>query len=247
MCCCSFTGEAHLYSSPYHKNNHCRQGRQRSLAALLFVKHTIPRDGLPSTALRHLFFDECRLIIKSRGRGIKLKKKKLMKSILLVVFLAFSYLTLGGCATIINGTTQKIPVNTTPHGATAKNQDDVGCITPCSLELKRSQDHIITFSKEGFESKSVTCKHVLSRVFLGYILLPLGLIGAVVDVASGSLYRLTPEAISLELNPVIAKLEKPGLPIDKPKELDDLKKSGTITEEEYDRLRTNILNDFEKK
>src|SRR4030043_419281 len=99
-----------------------------------------------------------------------------MKSILLAVFLAFSYLTLGGCATIINGTTQKIPVNTAPQGATAKNQDGVSCITP------------------------------------------------------GSLYRLTPDSISLELKPVIAELEKPGLFIDKFKELEDLENSDTITE-----------------
>jgi hypothetical protein len=37
------------------------------------------------------------------------------------------------------------------------------------------------------------------------------------------------------------------LPVEKLKELADLKNSGTITEEEYDRLKTNILNDFEKK
>ena len=118
---------------------------------------------------------------------------------------------------------------------------------PCSIELKRKQDHIITVSKEGFEDQSVTCKHVLRPAVVGYILLPFGLIGAVVDTASGSLFRLTPEAINLELKPVIAKLENPGLPIDKLKELEDLKNSGTITEEEYDRLKTNILNDFEKK
>jgi hypothetical protein len=170
-----------------------------------------------------------------------------MKSILLVVFLAFSYLTLGGCATIINGTTQKIPVNTTPQGATAKNQDGVSCITPCSLELKLKQDHIINISKEGFENQLVTCKRVLRVAVVGYILIPFALIGAVVDMATGSLYRLTPATISLELKPMIAELEKPGLLIDKFKELEDLKNSGTITEAEYARLKTNILNDFEKK
>jgi hypothetical protein len=172
-----------------------------------------------------------------------------MKSILLVVFLAFSYVTLGGCATITNGTTQKIPVSTTPDGATAKNQDGVSCITPCDLKLKRKQDHIITISKEGFEKQSVICKHVLiSKVaVVGYILIPGGLIGAVVDAANGSLYRLTPDGISLELKPVSAKLGKLGLPVEKLKELAELKNSGTITEEEYDRLKTNILNDFEKK
>ena len=169
-----------------------------------------------------------------------------MKSILLAVFLAFSYLTLG-CATIINGTTQKIPVNTAPQGATAKNQDEVSCITPCSIELKRNLDHMITISKEGFETQSITCKHVLSRAVVGYILLPLGLISAVVDTANGSIYRLTPEAISAELKPVIAELGKPGLTIDKLKKLEDLKNSNTITKAEYDRLKTNILNDFEKK
>ena len=134
-----------------------------------------------------------------------------MKRILLGVFLAFSCLTLVGCATIINGTTQKIPVKTSPQGATAKNQDGVSCITPCSIELKRNQDHIITISKEGFETQSITCIHVLSRAVVGYIILPLGFISAAVDTANGSLYRLTPDSISLELKPVIAELEKPGL------------------------------------
>ena len=138
-------------------------------------------------------------------------------------------------------------MNTAPQGATAKNQDGVSCITPCSLELKLKQDHIITISKEGFENQSVTCKHVLRLAVLGYVLLPFALIGAVVDAATGSLYRLTPEAISLELKPVIAELEKPGLPIDKLKELEDLKNSGTVTEAEYARLKTNILNAFEMK
>ena len=170
-----------------------------------------------------------------------------MKSILILVFLAFSYLTLGGCATIINSTTQKIPVKTSPQGATAKNQDGVSCITPCSIELKRNQDHIITISKKGFETQSITCKHVLSRAVVGYIILPLGFISAAVDTANGSIYRLTPDSISLELKPVIAELEKPGLPIDKLKELEDLKNSNTITKEEYDRLKTNILNNFKKK
>ena len=181
------------------------------------------------------------------SRGVRLKKSDLMKSILLIVFLAFSYLTLGGCATIINGTTQKIPVNTAPQGATAKNQDGVSCITPCSLELKLKQDHIITISKEGFENQLVTCKRVLRVAVVGYVLLPFALIGALVDVATGSLYRLTPATISLELKPMIAELEKPGLLIDKLKEVEDLKNSGTITDAEYARLKTNILNDFEKK
>lgn len=166
-------------------------------------------DGLPSIVLCYLLFYECRLIIESGVRGINSKKEDLMKNILILVFLAFSYLTLGGCATIINGTTQKIPVNTIPPGATAMNQDGLNCITPCSLQLLRKQDHIITISKEGFEDQSVTCQHVLRAAVVGYIILPLGLIGALVDAASGSLYSLMPEAISLELKPVLVELEKP--------------------------------------
>ena len=78
--------------------------------------------------------------------------------------------------------TQKIQVNTTPQEAAAENRDHgVGCVAPCSIELKRNQDHIITISKEGFENQSVTCRHVPRRVGLGYILLPLGLIGAAVE------------------------------------------------------------------
>ena len=81
------------------------------------------------------------------------------------------------------------------------------------------------------------CKRVLRAAVVGYILIPFALIGAVVDMATGSLYRLTPATISLELKPMIAELGKPGLFIDEFKELEDLKNSDTITEAEYARLK----------
>jgi hypothetical protein len=170
-----------------------------------------------------------------------MKKEVLAMGIILAVSLSVS-----GCATIINGTTQKVPINSNPQGATAKAQDGANCTTPCSLELKRGQDHIIQIKKEGYEELSVGCQHVMSGVIAGNILLG-GLIGAGIDAASGSMYRLTPESISVDLKPLIASLEKPGLAFEKMKELEELKNSGAISEEEYGRLKSKLLAEVETK
>jgi hypothetical protein len=111
------------------------------------------------------------------------------------------------------------------------------------LELKRGQDHIIQLKKDGYEELSVSCQHVMGATIAGNILLG-GLIGAGVDAASGSMYRLTPEFITIDLKPVIAKLEQPGIITDKLKELEELKKAGVVPDEEYARLKGKHLEEL---
>lgn len=167
------------------------------------------------------------------------------KSYFIVLFLFF-VVSGSGCASIINGTTQKVPVNTTPKGAVASLHDGINCKTPCSLELKRNTDYIMTIQKEGYEDTSITFQRVMSGVIAGNLLLG-GIIGAGVDAASGAMYRFTPESVTVDLKLIAVQIEKPGLTVEKLKDLEELRKANAITAEEYARLKEKLLENFEKK
>lgn len=161
--------------------------------------------------------------------------------------LIFTVLLVGlsGCATIINGTTQAVSFTTKPEGAAVKAGEGMTCQTPCKLTLARKQDHAILINKEGYEDASLTIQHVISGAVAGNIIAG-GLIGWGIDAISGGQYKLVPEAVSLELKP-LRVVERPGLFFEKMKELEVLRNSGTINDEEYQKLRTQLLEDFNKK
>lgn len=60
------------------------------------------------------------------------------------------------CAPMI--ATQNIPVSTNPSGATVLVNGQPSCVTPCSVELARNQDHILTMEKDGYRQQDVTIK-----------------------------------------------------------------------------------------
>ncbi len=105
-----------------------------------------------------------------------------------------------GCATIINGTSQKIQVTSDPSGAALLVNGKDSYTTPVRLRLERRRDHLLVFSKEGCEGQTVKLMHVISGVVVGNTLLG-GPIGWVFDIFAGSQYKLVP-------NPVHAELKK---------------------------------------
>jgi uncharacterized protein YceK len=117
-------------------------------------------------------------------------------SLLLAIFLSSAYLC--GCATILNGTSQKIPVSSEPAGAkvTVDSQDTY--TTPVKLRLERRRDHTLVFTKDGFDTQTVNVMHVLSEVVCGNTLL-FGPLGWVFDMCAGTQYKLVPDKISVEL------------------------------------------------
>lgn len=144
-----------------------------------------------------------------------------------------------GCATIINGTTQEVSISTTPQGASVKTTDNATCTTPCKLELARKQDHILNISKEGYEETNLTLQHVLSGAVAGNIILG-GLIGWGVDAASGAQYRLVPETVTVDLKHLGGGTKEKTL-TEKIAELDTLKESGKVTDDEYRKVKERII------
>jgi len=105
-----------------------------------------------------------------------------------------------GCATIINRTTQPVFLQSDPPGATATIDGTKQVQTPASLKLKRGKNHLITFEKAGYRSKTIAIDHELSGWVWGNVLLG-GLIGLAIDFGSGGAYKLEPNTVMVTLEP----------------------------------------------
>lgn len=66
-----------------------------------------------------------------------------------------------GCATIFKGSNADINVNSAPSGATVMINGIDKRETPQSLSLQRSENHVLTFKKEGYKDVKVEIKRSL--------------------------------------------------------------------------------------
>jgi hypothetical protein len=124
-----------------------------------------------------------------------------MRKLLCVVALGAVATGLGGCATVMNGTSQPVEFQSEPTGAQAALVTGLKCETPCSYSLKRGKDNAVTFSKEGYKSETVYIQSRTGGSALGNVLAG-GIIGGVVDGANGASNHLYPDPVSIRLAPV---------------------------------------------
>ena len=132
--------------------------------------------------------------------------KKISRSTMLLVVLA-SFLTLS-CASIFKGSSADIRVNSNPAGADIFiNGIDRGQ-TPQTLSLKRNQDYVLTFKKDGYEDLNfeVSKKFDVGTAVIGNIF-SWGIIGIIVDVGTGAAYSLTPADVEANL----ASMQQAGI------------------------------------
>jgi hypothetical protein len=121
--------------------------------------------------------------------------------LLALPLMAATAATTQGCATIIKGSTQSIPVSSDPPGADVLLDGKEVGQTPMALALKRENNYLITFQKAGFEQQSVPVVKNIGGAVWGNVLAG-GLVGWGVDAASGAQYNLLPAAVSVKLDPV---------------------------------------------
>jgi len=127
-----------------------------------------------------------------------------MNKCIKLVMIMLCPILLIGCATITTGTTQKIPINSNPGGATVSISTGFTGVTPCIAELKRNADHTVTISKIGYDTLVVVLRKGLCGSTAGNLVLG-GVIGLGVDAISGAMYKLEPLAIDAQLNRTIAE------------------------------------------
>lgn len=119
-----------------------------------------------------------------------------------IAVLATAMLTvsLGGCATVLNGTNTDYTTQTTPDGAFVKFTGGQTCTTPCSLEFKRKSDIRADITLAGHKPTYVLIQSKLGGSAFGNILLGGG-VGAIVDGSNGASNRLYPRPLIVRLAP----------------------------------------------
>ena len=117
-----------------------------------------------------------------------------------------------GCASIFSGSTQTLTFKSVPDTAnitiTNKSGEKIHTSsTPATVTLKRGNGYFkpagyeITFSKEGFQTKTVQVKATVNGWYIANIIFG-GLIGfLIVDPATGAMYTLSPSDINSVLDP----------------------------------------------
>jgi hypothetical protein len=107
-------------------------------------------------------------------------------------------LTLSNCATIICGSRQSLSFNSKPTGASVSIDGNKMGVTPMVTRLKRGEDHVVNIELEGYQSQEIKLTKRLNPWFIGNIAIG-GLIGIIVDSATGALYMLNPRQVEAEL------------------------------------------------
>lgn len=108
---------------------------------------------------------------------------------------------LGGCATVLNGTSQPVEFQSDPSGATVRLVNGLTCETPCQYSMKRGDDSSVTFTLAGYEPVEVYIQSRTGGSIAGNILAG-GIIGGVVDASNGASNHLYPDPVFIRLVPV---------------------------------------------
>jgi PEGA domain len=123
-----------------------------------------------------------------------------MKKLFAVAALATMSLGLGGCATVLNGTSQDLSFQSDPDGAVIAIADGRTCTTPCEFGMKRGDDTSVTFTKEGYKTTTLFIQSRTGASTFGNILAG-GIIGGVVDGSNGASNHLYPNPAYVKLAP----------------------------------------------
>lgn len=117
-----------------------------------------------------------------------------------------------GCATVIHGSKQDVAIISEPRSATITIDGFNVGKTPYLARLSRKDIHLVKLELPGYQPYEVTINRKLDGWIFGNIVLG-GIVGIVVDVATGSMYRLTPKDIdgTLKSNTLVSNTSGDGL------------------------------------
>jgi len=104
---------------------------------------------------------------------------------------------LSGCASTLKGTTQEVDLRSVPTGATVAVSGQTAT-TPVKFKLKRNQDHVATFTKDGYPERQAHLKQRVNGAFYGNLAVG-GIVGMAVDMGNGAAYDLSPSNIEMNM------------------------------------------------
>ncbi len=126
-----------------------------------------------------------------------------MKKLIGIAAISILPVLTGGCATVLNGTSQDLSFQSEPEGATINIAQGGTCSTPCEYSMRRGNDSRIDFSKEGYKSEFVYIQSRTGGSTFGNIIAG-GIIGGVVDGSNGASNHLYPNPVYVRLVQIVS-------------------------------------------
>lgn len=115
-----------------------------------------------------------------------------------------------GCGAILNGSSQTIGAQSAPDGAQIiVEPGGMRYTTPTEMSLERKNSYVLTFRKEGYSDATFTVRKKANAGIIILDVLLTGLVGVVVDAATGAWNGLSPDVATVSLTKVDASLEGP--------------------------------------
>ncbi len=122
-------------------------------------------------------------------------------------YLIIAVLVLSSCSAIFNGSKDMVSINSDPGGAKVIIDGANQGVTPMSVSLKRGKNHVIEIKMEGYDYYKLTTDNTITGWFWGNLICG-GILGLVIDLATGSAYDVDPDIISVTLSKKSAMIEQ---------------------------------------
>ena len=129
-------------------------------------------------------------------------------SYFLIFVMAISVIS---CSTIMNGDKDQMKVDSKPADAIILVDGIEIGRTPAMLNLKRGETHIIEIKKEGYETYRLQTSKSITGWFWGNLVCG-GIIGFVIDLATGNAYDIDPGIVTATLSKDTGMLENYRMP-----------------------------------
>jgi len=116
-----------------------------------------------------------------------------------------------GCATVASGGggDQTVKVVSDPPGATVVIDGQPVRATPAEVKLGRKTSHTVEVSSLGYETTRLAVNSEFNPWVIGNVVFG-GIIGIVVDLATGATSTLSPDELTVKLRPLAPAPASPG-------------------------------------
>jgi hypothetical protein len=122
----------------------------------------------------------------------------------LIASLSLLGFTAAGCASLITGSRQDVPINVQPIGTIVCIDGVQAGTTPMIAKLERRRSHMIILEHAGYEPAVVPVPTTVNPWIVGnfvpLFIIP-GPIGLIVDIATGAVHQLDPGPTRFMLQP----------------------------------------------
>ena len=121
-----------------------------------------------------------------------------MRRLLIAAAFAVTIVALPACATVTSGGSQQpVAITSIPSRAVVKVNGWERGTTPGVFRLPRNTPAMVSLELQGYEPYQIYLSRSINGWF--WVNIPFFPLGLIVDAATGAMYKLTPERISVEM------------------------------------------------